>query len=73
MVLAVPGGTVREVLEAGFALHPRLRSYVLDERGALRHHVVLFVDGTALVDKMNQAQPVEPQAQLYLMQALSGG
>ena len=41
----VPGTTVREVLEALFALAPNLRGYVTDERGALRHHVVCFVNG----------------------------
>ena len=37
------GATVREVLDAYFAKHPRVRSYMLDEHGELRHHVVVFV------------------------------
>jgi hypothetical protein len=71
--LALPGGTVRELLDALFALHPALRSYVLDEHGTLRHHVVAFVDGAAVADKRSLADPVRPDGELFLFQALSGG
>ncbi|MDB4936802.1 MAG: Molybdopterin converting factor, partial [Labilithrix sp.] len=36
----VPGATVREALDAYFAKHPLVRTYVLDEQGMLRRHVV---------------------------------
>jgi len=39
----MPGGTVRAVLDAIFAQHPRLRGYVLDEQDRVRRHVVLGV------------------------------
>ena len=71
--LQVVGGTVAEVLEGLFARHPSLRGYVVDERGALRHHVALFVDGAALEDKRDLGQAVGPDARLHVMQALSGG
>jgi hypothetical protein len=69
----VAGGTVRAVLDALFAEYPRLRDYVTDERGALRHHVVAFVDGVAVRDKQSLSEPVEPDGEVYLFQALSGG
>ena len=68
-----PGATVREVLDALFAEHPALRGYVLDERGALRHHVVAYVNGVAVSDKEQLAEPVPADAEVYLFQALSGG
>lgn len=71
--LQLPGATVAEVLQALFAQHPQLRAYVLDERGAVRHHVVLFVDGVALKDKARQALALGADSELYLLQALSGG
>src|SRR5439155_16661270 len=43
--VVVAGSTVREVLDGLFAEYPTLRGYATDERGALRHHVVAFVDG----------------------------
>jgi hypothetical protein len=73
VTLAVPGATVRAALDAVFAEYPNLRGYVTDERGALRHHVVAFADGVAVRDKTTLAEPVGPDAEIYLFQALSGG
>ena len=70
---AVPGTTVREVLDAVFAAYPTLRGYVVDEHGALRHHVVAFVDGVAVRDKQYLGEPVPEGGEIYLFQALSGG
>lgn len=69
----VAGATAREVLDALFALHPVLRGYVTDERGALRHHVVAFVDGVAVQDKAALADPVPANGEVHIFQALSGG
>lgn len=71
--LEVPGATVREALDAYFAAHPRVRSYVLDEQGALRRHVVVFVDGEQVQDRARLAEPVREGSSIYVMQALSGG
>jgi len=73
VALDVPGARLDEVLDGVFARFPNLRGYVLDERGAVRHHVALFVDGTAIADKQRPVQPVAAQAEVYVMQALSGG
>lgn len=70
---AAAGNTVRETLDAVFTEHPTLRGYVLDERGELRHHVVAFVDGAPVRDKRTLAEPVSPDAEVYVFQALSGG
>ena len=70
---AVAGATVREVLERVFADNPRLRGYVLDDQGALRRHMSIFVDGKQLEDRAGLSDPVRPDAEIYVMQALSGG
>jgi hypothetical protein len=67
------GGTVRAVLDAVFAGNPRARGYVLDDQGALRHHMLVFVDGGQLRDRVSLSDPVGPQSEVYVMQALSGG
>lgn len=69
----VAGETVREVLDAVFAANPRLRGYVLDDQGALRHHMNVFVDGEPIDDKARLSDPVRPASEVYVMQALSGG
>lgn len=61
------------LLDALFALHPTLRGYVLDEQGTVRHHVAIFVDGQAIRDKRDLVVPLAPAAEVYIMQALSGG
>jgi molybdopterin synthase sulfur carrier subunit len=68
-----PGRTVREVLDAYFHEEPKVRGYVLDEQGALRRHVVVFVDGQQLRDRKNLDEEVGEGASIYVMQALSGG
>jgi len=68
-----PGETVGDVLENVFARHPQLRGYVVDDQGAVRHHVAVFVDGVAISDKVRLQQPVAAQGEIYIMQALSGG
>ncbi|HJV48266.1 MAG TPA: MoaD/ThiS family protein [Geothrix sp.] len=69
----VPGASVREALEAAFQLRPRLRGYVVDEHGALRFHMAVFVDGVPIEDRRTLGDPVSDAAQIYVMQALSGG
>jgi len=69
----VAGETVRESLDAVFALHPALRGYVLDDQGSVRKHVVVFVDGTAITDRARLSDAVNPTSEIFVMQALSGG
>jgi len=73
VVVEVSGTQLDEVLRGVFAQFPNLRGYVLDEHGAVRHHVAVFVDGTALADKRSPTQAVGEHAEIYIMQALSGG
>lgn len=71
--LAVPGGTVADVFERLFSQYPVLRGYVVDERGTLRRHVALFVDGSAIHHNSNLRQALGEQSEIHIMQALSGG
>jgi molybdopterin synthase sulfur carrier subunit len=69
----VAGATVRAALEAVFAGNPAARSYVLDDQGALRHHMVVFVNGEAVLDRRGLADAVADDAEIDVFQALSGG
>jgi len=69
----VSGATAREALEAVFRDNPRLRSYVLDDQGRLRRHVMVFVDGEQVRDRDGLTDPVAASSELFVMQALSGG
>lgn len=67
------GASVREVLDRVFAANPRLRGYVVDETGALRRHMLVFVDGEQIRDRERLTDAVRPASEVYVMQALSGG
>jgi sulfur-carrier protein len=68
-----PGRTVREALEAVFAANEKARGYILDEQGALRKHMIIFIDGEMIKDRVRLSDPVPPNGEIYVMQALSGG
>jgi sulfur-carrier protein len=69
----VEGATVREALDQAFEVNPRLRGYILDEHGEVRHHVTVFVDGQGIRDRVHLTDPIQPGTEIYVMQALSGG
>ncbi len=69
----VAGVTVAEALSAVFAEHPLLRGYVLDDQGALRRHVVLYLQGRPVNDRVRLTDSVAPQDEIFVFQALSGG
>ena len=69
----IAGATVREVLDAVFVESPVLRGYVVDEHGALRRHMSVFVDGRQIADRIHLSDPVGARSEIYVLQALSGG
>lgn len=69
----VAGATVGEALAAVFAANPRLRNYVLDERGVVRQHVTIFVDDSPTRDRTGLTDKVEADSEIFVLQALSGG
>ena len=68
-----PGRTVREVLDNVFAENAQARGYVLDDQSALRKHMVVFVDGQRVRDRVRLADPVTDTSTIHIFQALSGG
>ena len=70
---SVSGATVREVLDAVFADNPMLRSYILDDQGRVRRHVNVFINGEPVADRLALSDPVGPDDEVFVFQALSGG
>ena len=69
----VAGDTLRGVLEGYFEVHPAARTYVLDERGAVRKHVAVFVNDTLVLDREQLSDVVAADDRVTVFQALSGG
>ena len=69
----VRGGTLRTALDAVFTSNPAARGYVLDDQGALRKHIAVFIAGELVRDREALSDTVSDEAEIYVMQALSGG
>lgn len=69
----VDGSTVRDVLDGYFTDHPTVRGYVLDDVGAVRRHVAVFVNDDLIADRAALADPVGEGDRVHIFQALSGG
>ena len=71
--LRTSAATLREALDEAFDINPRLRHYVLDEQGHLRQHVVVFIGGRRVVDRVTLGDALAPEDKVYVLQALTGG
>ncbi len=65
----VGGETAAAAIKALEAAYPGLRGWIVDERGALRRHVRLFLrQGAVALDA-----PIGPNDELHIIAAISGG
>lgn len=65
--------TLGEAFEAVFTAQPRLRGYILDDQGALRRHLSVFVDSQPVRDRQHLSDTLSETSRVYVVQALSGG
>ncbi len=67
------GSTVADLIADIERRAPGFAFYICDERGRLRRHVNVFVDGLSVGDRARLSDPVTPTSHVMIMQALSGG
>jgi molybdopterin converting factor small subunit/photosystem II stability/assembly factor-like uncharacterized protein len=67
--LQIDGGTVRDVIRKLEEAHPGMQGWVLDERGEIRRHVKVFVNG----DTATLESGVSPADDVHILPAISGG
>jgi sulfur-carrier protein len=67
--IEVEGATVAAAIQSLEAAYPALRGWIVDERGALRRHVKLFVRGEAIA----LDAPAAPADEIHVVAAISGG
>ena len=63
------GGTVAELLQSLEVAHPALEGWILDERGVLRRHINVFVNG----ELGNQETAIRSGDRVDVLPAISGG
>ena len=64
------GSTLAELVHDLDARYPGIRFRIVDEQDRIREHIRFFVDGELV---RSLAQPVEPQQEVHIICALSGG
>ncbi|WP_428421750.1 MoaD/ThiS family protein [Methylibium sp.] len=70
---ALQAATLAEALEQVFRTNPQARGYLLDDQGALRAHVAVFIDGQRARDRQRLSDTLRPDAEVHVLQALTGG
>jgi molybdopterin converting factor small subunit len=65
----VDGATVAELLRELERVHPALGGWILDERGLVRRHINVFVNG----EYGTQDDAVGPDDRVDVLPAISGG
>ena len=71
--LEIGGNTVAEVIQATEIKYPGISGYLLDERGAVRQHMNIFVRGELIEDRETLQDALAEHDEIVIFQALSGG
>jgi sulfur-carrier protein len=66
---AIDGGTVRDVLRGLERAQPDVSGWILDERGLIRRHINVFVNG----EQGDEDTAVAPDDRIDVLPAISGG
>jgi molybdopterin synthase sulfur carrier subunit len=66
---ALEGGTVVEVLQELERAYPPIRGWIIDERGHLRRHINVFVNG----ERREEDTAVAGDDRVDVLPAISGG
>ena len=71
--IQIDGQNVAEIVAALDRRFPGLAAYIVDDRGALRKHVNIFIGDEMISDRLRLQDRVASDQPIYIMQALSGG
>ncbi len=63
------GATVAELLKALELRHPEVSGWILDERGRIRRHINVFVNG----ERGGEGTAVRPRDRVEVLPAITGG
>ena len=69
----IDAATVADIVTAVDRRWRGLGDYIIDEQGALRKHVNIFIDDELLRDKQALSDRVSADTRIFIVQALSGG
>lgn len=71
--LELEAADVAALVRAIDRVHPGLGGYIVEEDGALRRHVNIFVDELPVRDRAALSDKLRADSRVHVLQALSGG
>lgn len=71
--MEVAAGTVAEIVAQLEGRYPGIAAYLVDDHGALRKHVNIFINDDLVEDRARLSDRVSGSDRVFVMQALSGG
>jgi len=71
--LVVDAGTVAELIQRLEDHYPGISAYLTEDHGGLRKHVNIFVDQMLIQDRKQLSDRLSSNAEVHILQALSGG
>lgn len=69
----IEGASVAEILALLENKHIGLTDFLIDEHGALRQHINIFIGDKMLIDRDSLSDRVGEHDEILIFQALSGG
>lgn len=73
LITHTKGSTVANVIATLNQAYPGLAGYLVDDSGALRKHVLIFIGDEVITDRTTLQDAVNDTDHLFIFQALSGG
>lgn len=64
---------VRSIIDQLDDHYEGLSNYLVDEKGALRKHVNIYINEQLIQDRKQLSDRVTEESEIYIMQAISGG
>lgn len=71
--MQISGETVHQILLEVDSRVPGIKNYLLDDSGALRQHVNIFIKEDMITDRDELSDRVSEEDEIFIYQALSGG
>lgn len=65
--------TVAQLIQRLDERYPGIASYLIEDHGGLRKHVNIFVNQTLIRDRKSLTDSIPSNAEVHILQALSGG
>ena len=65
--------SLQEIINEANDIYPGIKDYILDEQSRLRKHIHIFIGNQMIHDRNHLPDNLNPDDEVYIIQALLGG